>query len=327
MSHPGPVPAKGVPTTAPIAVELVDIAKRFPGVIANDGVDLAVRSGEVHAVVGENGAGKSTLMKILYGMQAPDEGTIRVHGDEVHFKSPKDAIAVGIGMVHQHFMLADNLTVAENIVLGHEPTKGPRLDLGAARARIRELANDYGMELDPDELVETLTVGERQRVEILKVLYRGARILILDEPTAVLVPHEVDELFESLTELKAEGVTVIFISHKLDEVLAVADAITVIRAGGQVYRLLTAAPLASNQLEAVAQTVGGSFKILSAREKASLKPLRIRVVTVKPGETVGSVAASMVGVDRKLELFRVLNALAPGATVSAGDKVKIVTDR
>jgi simple sugar transport system ATP-binding protein len=190
-----------------------------------------VHTGEVHAIVGENGAGKSTLMKILYGMLAPDEGTIRVDGKDVRFKSPKDAIAAGIGMVHQHFMLADNLTVAENVILGAEPTKGVMLDLDAARARIRELAHSYGMELDPDALVEVLTVGERQRVEIIKVLYRGARILILDEPTAVLVPQEVDDLFASLAELKREGVTILFISHKLDEVLEVADAITVIRAG------------------------------------------------------------------------------------------------
>jgi simple sugar transport system ATP-binding protein len=212
-------------------VELTGIAKRFPGVVANDGVELQVARGEVHAIVGENGAGKSTLMKILYGMLTPDEGTIRVDGQEVHFRSPKDAIAVGIGMVHQHFMLADNLTVAENVILGMEPKKGVSLDLGAARARIRELSRSYGMEIDPDALVEVLTVGERQRVEILKVLYRGAKILILDEPTAVLVPQEVDDLFASLNDLKAEGVTVLFISHKLDEVLKVADAITVIRAG------------------------------------------------------------------------------------------------
>ena len=218
-------------TTGTVAVELAGIAKRFPGVIANDGVDLVVRTGEVHAIVGENGAGKSTLMKILYGMQAPDEGVIRVAGQETRLRSPKDAIALGIGMVHQHFMLADNLTVTENVILGSEPGSAARIDFGAARHRIAELAAAYGMALDPDALVEELTVGERQRVEILKVLYRGARILILDEPTAVLVPHEVDELFASLNELKAEGVTVIFISHKLDEVLAVADAITVLRNG------------------------------------------------------------------------------------------------
>ncbi len=213
------------------AVELVAITKRFPGVIANQDVHLRVMPGEVHAVVGENGAGKSTLMKILYGMQQPDGGSILVGGQERRFRSPKDAIDVGIGMVHQHFMLADNLTVLENVVLGSEPAKGPALDFASARSDIVELGDRYGLAVDPDVLVEELAVGERQRVEILKVLYRGAQILILDEPTAVLVPQEVEELFENLRGLKDEGVTIIFISHKLDEVLAIADRITVMRGG------------------------------------------------------------------------------------------------
>ncbi|QXC63236.1 ABC transporter ATP-binding protein [Aquihabitans sp. G128] len=216
-------------------MELTNIVKRFPGVVANRDVNLAVRPGTIHAIVGENGAGKSTLMKILYGMQRPDEGAIRIDGHEVSFRSPTDAIAVGIGMVHQHFMLADNLTVLENVILGYEPRRPFPLwfqvDTGAARERITELGRRYGLPVDPDELVETLGVGERQRVEILKVLYRGATTLILDEPTAVLVPQEVEELFGNLAELKREGITVLFISHKLDEVLSVADDITVIRAG------------------------------------------------------------------------------------------------
>ncbi|AQZ66751.1 ABC transporter ATP-binding protein [[Actinomadura] parvosata subsp. kistnae] len=213
------------------AVELEGITKRFPGVVANHDIRITVQPGTVHAIVGENGAGKSTLMKILYGMQKPDEGTIRVNGAEVSFRTPSDAIAVGIGMVHQHFMLADNFTVLENIVLGAEPKRAGVLDTGKARRRIVELAETHGLRVDPDKLVEDLGVGDRQRVEILKVLYRGARILILDEPTAVLVPQEVEELFQNLRELKAEGLTVIFISHKLDEVLDIADAITVIRRG------------------------------------------------------------------------------------------------
>ena len=206
--------------------------------VANDGIDLAVAPGSIHAVVGENGAGKSTLMKILYGEQRPDEGSILVRGVEQSFKSPRDAIAVGIGMVHQHVMLADNLTVQENVILGDEPGSPFRIDFGKAADRITELGRVYGLPVDPETLVAGLGVGDRQRVEILKVLYRGARILILDEPTAVLVPQEVDELFNSLRELTAEGVTVIFISHKLDEVLAVADAITVIRAGRTVASVL-----------------------------------------------------------------------------------------
>jgi simple sugar transport system ATP-binding protein len=211
-----------------LAVELEGITKRFPGVVANRDIALRVRKGTIHAIVGENGAGKSTLMKILYGVQLPDEGTIAINGTPVVLKSPTEAIRVGIGMVFQHFMLADNLTVLENVALGAEKLYG----IGdAARTKIRELSQEYGMAIDPDALVADLGVGDRQRIEILKVLYRGARILILDEPTAVLVPQEVTELFDHLRELKAEGLTVIFISHKLDEVLSVADDITVIRRG------------------------------------------------------------------------------------------------
>jgi simple sugar transport system ATP-binding protein len=217
-----------VPQAVPPAVRLSGILKRFPGVVANHDVDLAVARGTVHALVGENGAGKSTLMNILYGMQKPDAGRIEIDGDEVTFGSPQHAIKAGIGMVHQHFMLADNFTVLENVVLGAEKLHG----IGAAaRRRVLEISAAYSLGVDPDAQVEDLGVGDRQRVEILKVLYRGARTLILDEPTAVLVPQEVDELFGNLRELRSEGLTVLFISHKLDEVLAVADAITVIRRG------------------------------------------------------------------------------------------------
>ncbi|MGE9808326.1 MULTISPECIES: ABC transporter ATP-binding protein [unclassified Janibacter] len=211
-----------------MAVRLDGITKRFPGVVANKDIAFEVRRGTVHAIVGENGAGKSTLMKILYGVQRPDEGTIEVNGKPVTLTSPSDAIAAGIGMVFQHFMLADNLTVLENVVLGAEKLHGIG---GAARDEIRRISHDYGLDIDPDSLVADLGVGARQRVEILKVLYRGAKILILDEPTAVLVPQEVDELFDNLRDLKDEGLTVLFISHKLDEVLSVADSITVIRRG------------------------------------------------------------------------------------------------
>jgi simple sugar transport system ATP-binding protein len=216
------------------AVELIGIWKRFPGVIANSNVNLKVAKGTVHAIVGENGAGKSTLMKILYGMQKADEGQILVSGKEQVFDSPSDAIDVGIGMVHQHFMLADNLTVLENIILGSEMKKGFRLDVSGAKKKISEIATKYGLELPLDEYVSEFGVGDRQRIEILKVLYRGANVLILDEPTAVLVPHEVDELFKALNDLKSEGITIIFISHKLDEVLTIADEITVIRTGSTV---------------------------------------------------------------------------------------------
>ncbi|MBI4883534.1 MAG: ABC transporter ATP-binding protein [Actinobacteria bacterium] len=217
------------------AIELIGITKRFPGVVANDKVDLAVEQGEIHAVCGENGAGKSTLMKILYGMQNADEGTMKVNGQEVRFHKPTDAIDLGIGMVHQHFMLADQLTVLESVILGSEPTlAGGRIDFAAAKAHLAEVSQAYGLNVDPDQLIESLEVGERQRVEIIKVLYRGAKILILDEPTAVLVPQEVEELFRNLRELKANGATILFIDHKLAEVLAIADTVTVLRQGRSV---------------------------------------------------------------------------------------------
>ncbi len=214
------------------AIELIGITKRFPGVVANDNVNLRVESGEIHAICGENGAGKSTLMKILYGMQPADEGEMRIRGEVVHFSSPTDAIEAGIGMVHQHFMLADQMTVLENVILGSEPTKmGGLIDFAEAERHLREVGESYGLSVDPDDLVETLEVGEKQRVEIIKVLFRGAEILILDEPTAVLVPQEVEELFRNLRELQAGGSTIIFIDHKLQEVLEISDRITVIRRG------------------------------------------------------------------------------------------------
>ncbi|MEU9295622.1 ABC transporter ATP-binding protein [Streptomyces sp. NPDC048266] len=246
--------------SSPPAVELHGITKRFPGVVANKDIAITVRKGTVHALIGENGAGKSTLMKILYGMQKPDEGTIAVDGEQVTFSSPGDAIARGIGMVHQHFMLADNLTVLENVVLGGEKLYG----IGAkARKKIQEISDAYGLGVRPDALVEDLGVADRQRVEILKVLYRGARILILDEPTAVLVPQEVDALFDNLRELKSEGLTVIFISHKLGEVLKVADDITVIRRGTTVG---TADPRTATTKQLAELMVGSELPSPETRE-------------------------------------------------------------
>jgi simple sugar transport system ATP-binding protein len=231
--------------------------------VANYDIDIVVERGHVHAIVGENGAGKSTLMNTLYGMHKPDEGTITVNGKQVVFSSPSDAIAAGIGMVHQHFMLADNLTVLENIVLGSEPTHHGVLDSRAARTKIREISAAYGLGIEPNDLVENLGVGDRQRVEICKVLFRGAQILILDEPTAVLVPQEVDELFANLRELKAEGLTVLFISHKLDEVLSVADEITVIRRGTTV-RTVSPSEVTARQLAEL--MVGSELPVPELRE-------------------------------------------------------------
>ncbi len=255
-------------------MRVTGVGKRFPGVIANHDVSFSVAEGSIHALVGENGAGKSTLMKILYGVQKPDDGTVEVNGTEVSFATPADAIAAGIGMVFQHFQLADNLTVLENVVLGAEKLHG----IGAkARAEIKRISDTYGFELDPDERVETLGVGERQRVEILKVLYRGARIVILDEPTAVLVPQEVDALFANLRELRAEGHTLIFISHKLDEVRAIADSITVMRRGTTVATV-DPASVTSRQLAEL--MVGSELPSPSTEESTVTDPERLELAGV-----------------------------------------------
>ncbi|KOG48561.1 MULTISPECIES: ABC transporter ATP-binding protein [Streptomyces] len=269
-------------SSPPPAVELHGITKRFPGVVANKDIAITVRKGTVHALIGENGAGKSTLMKILYGMQKPDEGTIAIDGEQVSFSTPGDAIARGIGMVHQHFMLADNLTVLENVVLGGEKLYG----IGAkARKKIKEISDAYGLGVRPDALVEDLGVADRQRVEILKVLYRGAKILILDEPTAVLVPQEVDALFDNLRELKAEGLTVIFISHKLGEVLKVADDITVIRRGTTVG---TADPKTATPKQLAELMVGAELPSPETRESTvtTTPMLKVTGLTVAAAEAV-----------------------------------------
>ncbi|KUN77141.1 ABC transporter ATP-binding protein [Streptomyces griseoruber] len=228
------------PPESELAVELRGITKRFPGTLANDAVDLSVRRGEIHALMGENGAGKSTLMSVLYGMERPDAGTIRVEGRDVTFASPSAAMAAGLGMVHQSFKLFDSLTVAENVVYAAEPRRFGLVDRAAARRRVRELAEEHGLAVDPDARVGELPVGLRQRVEILKLLHRGARTLILDEPTAVLTPAEADALFAVLKSLTAQGRTVVLVTHKLREVLEGSDRVTVLRDGRVVARLVTA---------------------------------------------------------------------------------------
>lgn len=212
-------------------LQMLGIVKRFPGVLANDHVDFDVKSGEIHTLLGENGAGKSTLMRQLYGLYRPDEGRILIDGVERHFHSPQDAIAAGIGMIHQHFMLVPTLTVVENVALGLKSSRGPLLDLDKVEKRVVELADKYGLKVDPRAYIWQLAVGEQQRVEILKALYRGAALLILDEPTAVLTPQEVDELFGVLRQMANDGHALIFISHKLHEVLAISTRITVLRDG------------------------------------------------------------------------------------------------
>ncbi len=250
-----------------LALEVRGITKRFPGVVANDGVNFALRKGEIHALLGENGAGKTTLMNIIYGLYRPDEGEIFVEGRKVDINGPHDAIRLGIGMVHQHFMLVPVFTVAENLVLGAEITKGPVLDLKAARQAVRELSAHYGLEVDPDAVVEDLPVGVQQRVEILKALYRQARILVLDEPTAVLTPQEVEDLFRVMEELRKRGVSIIFITHKLKEVLAIADRITVMRRGKVVG---TTEPAQTSEQELASMMVGR--EVLLQVEKSPAQP-------------------------------------------------------
>ena len=319
--------------TSTLAVELQGITKRFPGVVANRDISLAVRRGTIHAIVGENGAGKSTLMKILYGVQPPDEGTIEVNGELVALTSPQAAIAVGIGMVFQHFQLADNLTVLENVVLGAEKLHGIG---GRARAKILELSRDYGMSVDPDALVAELGVGDRQRIEILKVLYRGARILILDEPTAVLVPQEVTELFTHLQELKAEGLTIIFISHKLDEVLSVADDITVIRRGTtvaavdprevtarQLAELMVGSELPTPQTEesTVTDTVVLEFAGVELATAGGLAVLSDIDLTIRAGEVVGIAGVEGNGQAELIEVVMGMRKPTAGLIRLAGEDI------
>ncbi|MGB0114528.1 MAG: ABC transporter ATP-binding protein [Ilumatobacteraceae bacterium] len=214
-----------------VELELRSITKHYPGVVANDGIDLTVHSGEVHAIVGENGAGKSTLMSILYGLVTPDEGEILVRGEPAHFRSPLDAIHAGLGMVHQSFQLFPTMTVAENVVFGQEPRRGLFIDRAATVRVVADLADQFGLGVDVNARIEDLGVGVLQRVEILKVLYRDARVLILDEPTAVLTPQERDVLFDVVRQLRDSGRTIVFITHKLNEVVATSDRVTVLRRG------------------------------------------------------------------------------------------------
>lgn len=240
-------------------LQLRAVVKRFPGIVANDRVDLQIRLGEVHALVGENGAGKSTLVKILSGVERPDSGEIRIDGVTRHLRSSRDAIAAGIGTVHQHFMLFESLSVAENVVFGREPRRAGLIDRSAAQARVKELAEVYGLPIDPRMRVDRLPVGLKQRVEILKALHRDARVLVLDEPTAVLTPQEVDQLFAQVRRMAAEGRAVLFVTHKMAEVMAVSDRVTVLRRGLVVGDLVTAE---TKPREIVRLIVGSDLKAL-----------------------------------------------------------------
>src|SRR5207302_5975452 len=295
----------------PPALEMRGVTKRFPGVVANDHIDLDVRRGEIHALLGENGAGKTTLMNILYGLVTPDEGEILLGGKPVSIASPSDAISQGISMVHQHFMLVPVLTVAENILLGEEPMANPVfMDRSAAHTRIRELGRFFGTEIDPEAKVGSLSVGWQQRVEILKALYRNARILVLDEPTAVLTPQETDEIFAVLRRLAAEGHSIVFISHKLYEVLEIADRITVIRRGRVVAER---APDATNEDELAELMVGRDVQLVVDRGTSHPAGVTLEVKGLRVNDDRGHEVVRGVDLDvRAGEIFGIAGVAGNG---------------
>jgi len=316
---------------------LEGITKRFPGVLANDHIDFDLMPGEVHALLGENGAGKSTLMNILYGLYTPDEGRILLHGNPIDLGSTKAAIEHGIGMVHQHFMLIPVMTVAENIVLASEPRHaGVLLDYSAADRRVKELSARYGLAVDPDARIDRITVGQQQRVEILKALYRGAEILVLDEPTAVLTPQEAQELFEIIRSLKEQGKSIIFISHKLNEVLDIADRITTLRRGKHVDTV----PAAGATEEELARMMVGREVLLRVDKPAShpgkpllevenlvvyddrgLEAVRDVSFTVRGGEIVGLAGVDANGQAELIDALTGLRHASSGRVVLDGDEI------
>lgn len=284
-----------------VSLEMRGVTKRFPGVLANDHVDFDVRAGEVHALLGENGAGKSTLMKILYGLYGPDEGEILINGKPVHIQSPTDAIQCGIGMIHQHFMLVDTLTVAENVALGLPSSRGLLTNLDEVSARIQELAKTYGLYVDPNAYIWQLAVGQRQRVEIIKALYRGADLLILDEPTAVLTPQEVDEFFVTIRQMVAEGHAIIFISHKLHEVLAISQRVTVLRDGKQIATRPTAGATKSDLAQLM---VGREVRMVQEKTKIECSDVLLELRNLQAQSDLGT--AGLRGVDLKIHGCEIL---------------------
>lgn len=320
------------------AVRMTGIVKKFPGVVANDGVDVDIRAGEVHALLGENGAGKSTLSNILTGLYRPDEGSVAIDGNVVHFTSPRDALNAGVGMVHQHFRLVSTFTVAENVVLG-EPDSPFLMDQSRVAQQVNELSDRYGLAVDPSARIWQLSVGEQQRVEIIKVLYRGAKVLILDEPTAVLTPIEADALFKTLRAMVAEGRTVIFISHKLDEVMKVSDRVTVLRGGKTVGTVDTAS---TNTRELASMMVGRSVEFsrvvrshpadssttvlrldgVSARDDRGRQALHDVSLAVGRGEILGVAGVAGNGQRELAEAISGMRAIFAGSIEVAGDPVQ-----
>ena len=293
-------------------LELRGITKRFGALVANDHIDLTVEPGEIHCLLGENGAGKSTLMNVLYGFYQADEGEILLDDVVQHFSGPGDAMKAGIGMVHQHFMLIPVFTVAENVMLGHEQTKfGGRLDLNAARAKVREISARFGFDVDPDALVEDLPVGVQQRVEIIKALSQDARVLVFDEPTAVLTPQETDELMAIMRQLKEQGTAIVFITHKLREVREVADRITVIRLGKVVGE---AEPTATN-VEMASMMVGRSVSLTVSKEQATPGAAALVVKNLSVIDPIGQLVVNNVSFEvRAGEILAIAGVQGNGQT-------------
>ena len=325
-----------------LVLEMRGIRKEFPGVVANDGVSFDVRRGEVHALLGENGAGKSTLMNILYGLYRPDGGEIRLKGKPVSFSSARDAIQAGIGMVHQHFMLIPVMTVAENIVLGVEPHRGILLDERGADRKVEDMARTFRFEVDPDARVEDISVGQQQRVEIMKALYRNADILILDEPTAVLTPQEATDLFEILRTLQREGLSIIFISHKLKEVLEIADRITVLRRGktietvqreGATEESLARAMVGRDVLLRVEKQPAEPGDVLlevrdlHVRDDRGIEKVRGVSFDVRAGEIVGIAGVDGNGQTELIDALTGLQKIEGGTVTIAGRKLSHATAR
>lgn len=314
-------------------LEMTGITKRFPGVLANDRVDFDVYAGEVHTLLGENGAGKSTLMKVLYGLYSADEGEIRLHGRPVSIESPSDAIELGIGMIHQHFMLVPTLTVAENVALGLPSGKLLVQDLKPVRERIRELSEAYGLQMDPDAYIWQLAVGERQRVEIMKAIYRDVSLLVLDEPTSVLTPVEVDDLFATLRRMKDDGRGLVFISHKLHEVMNLSDRITVLRGGRAAGRT---APAETSREDLARMMVGREVLLTPARTESRAGEVRLSIsglnvlsdretpavtdmdLAVRGGEIVGIAGVSGNGQRELAEALAGLRPVESGQVVMDG---------
>jgi simple sugar transport system ATP-binding protein len=317
-----------------LVLEMRGIRKAFPGVVANDDVSLEIRRGEVHALLGENGAGKSTLMNILYGLYRPDAGEIRLSGKPVVFSSARDAIRAGIGMVHQHFMLIPVMTVAENVVLGSEPKRnGVFLDEATAEHRVAEMARTFRFAVDPDARVESVGVGQQQRVEIMKALYRNVDVLILDEPTAVLTPQEASDLFEILRTLRREGISIIFISHKLNEVLEIADRITILRRGkvietvpreGATEASLARAMVGRDVLLRVVKPPAEPGDVLldvqdlAVRDDRGIEKVRGVSFEVRAGEIVGIAGVEGNGQTELIEALTGLRRAESGEIVVAG---------